>query len=184
MGLGTLIAASVSQLIRPARTNPPIVRPRLRLALKCSALMAVMLVGLVCAGVSVAEPPVDDIVASGSLAHHRLTNDLFHIGDLWMRVSPDTVFHRWLSQGIDHTVTILLTTNPTRFADAKKTRILTGTLMDDTAPNATPVIHILFIEDERTHRASPITFETTDRLIASKFDDYDDAEVSIVIQLK
>ncbi len=147
-------------------------------------LVAAILVGLVYSGAPVAGQPVEDRVASGSLVHHRATNSLFHIGDLWMRVSPDTVFHRWLSQGIDHPVAIILTTNPARFADEKNTRILTGTLVDDTAPNATPVIHILFIEDERTHQVSPVTFETTDRLIASRFDAYDEAEVSIVIQLQ
>ena len=152
--------------------------------MKYSALAAAIFIGLVCSGAPVAGQQAEDIVASDALVHHRLTNDLFHVGDLWIRVPPDTVFHRWLSQGIDRPVAVILTTNPTRFADAKNTRVLTGTLMDDTAPNATPVIHILFIEDMQTHQASPITFETTDRVIASKFDDYDDAEVSIVIQLQ
>jgi len=43
----------------------------------------------------------DVTVASGKLAHHYLTNDLFRIDKLWMQVAPDTLFHRWLSQGIN-----------------------------------------------------------------------------------
>jgi|SRR5665213_3540759 len=155
-----------------------------RVPLRRQARAVAICVGLVCVCAPVTGQPVEHIVASGSLVHHRLTNELFHIGGLWMRVSPDTVFYRWLSQEIDHRATIILTTNPARFADAKRTRVLTGTLMDDTAPEATPVIHILFIEDEQTHQTSPVTFETTDRLIAGTFDDYDDAEVSVVIQLQ
>ena len=43
----------------------------------------------------------------------------FHIDDLWLKVTPDTEFHRWLSQGIDRDVTITLTANADRFADVR-----------------------------------------------------------------
>jgi len=121
---------------------------------------------------------------SGSLAHHRLTDDLFRIDELWMQVTPDTEFHRWLSEGIDKDVAIILTHNPDRFADLKGVRILTGTLIHDTSPNASPIVHEMFLKDPATGAIGAVTFETTDAATAKKFDAYDGVEVSLIIQIK
>jgi mono/diheme cytochrome c family protein len=123
-------------------------------------------------------------MVSGNLEHHLLTNDLFHIDDLWMQVAPNTEFHRWLSQGINRNVTILLVLNADRFADAKGVRILTGHLVHDIAPAASPIVHELFLKDPATGAVSAITFETTDAAIAKAFDFHDDGEVSLIIQIK
>ena len=148
-----------------------------------TAFVVLLAIGC-CPGAVGAAQRTEVTVVSGDLVHHALTNDLFHIGDLWMKVKPDTEFHRWLSQGIDRKVTITLTPNADRFADAKDTRILRGSLMHETAPNATPVVHILFLKDELTGSVGAVTFETADSETATKFDSYDDADVSIVIEIR
>jgi len=74
-------------------------------------------------------------------------------------VPADTEFHRWLSQGIDREVAIILAANVERFADARDVRILTGSLIHGTAPRGTSTIHILFMCDEVTQSVGPITFE-------------------------
>ena len=122
-------------------------------------------------------------IASGEMGHHLLTNDLFHINDLWMRVQPGTEFHRWLSQGVDRRVTISLTTTPERHADAPDTRVLTGVVIHNTAINAMVVTHILYLQDPETRLLSAITFETVNSGTAAKWDNYDNGEVSVVIRL-
>ena len=57
--------------------------------------------------------------------------------------------------------------------------------MHQTAPNARPVVHTLFLKDELTGSLGAVTFQTTDLATAAKFDSYDnDNDVSIVIQIK
>ena len=123
-------------------------------------------------------------LVSGTLTHHALTNDLFHIGDLWMHVIPNTEFHGWLSEGIGREVAIVLTPHADRFADVKGVRILTGTLIHDTQPNAAPIVHVLFLKDLMTGAFSAVTFQTTDLGLVKTFDRFDNAEVSLVIQIK
>jgi mono/diheme cytochrome c family protein len=123
-------------------------------------------------------------IVSGTLAHHRLTNDLFHIGDLWMHVQPNTEFSRWLSQGIDRPVAIILTPHADQFADVTGVRILTGTLIHDTQPTASPIVHELFLKDLTTGAFSAVTFQTTDLGLVNKFERFDNAEVSVIIQIK
>jgi hypothetical protein len=124
-----------------------------------------------------------NVIASGTLEHHALTNDLFRIDDFWMRVTPDTEFHRWLSQGVDHHASITLTTAPERYRDAKDVRILTGTLIHNTAIDAMVVAHILYVQDPETRALSPITFETVVSSTARKWDEFDNGEVSVVIKV-
>lgn len=140
-------------------------------------------------GVGAAQPTAGDadvIVVSGKLAHHRLTDELFHIGDLWMQVVPDTQFHRWLSQGIDRHVVVTLTATPATFADRDRdtARILRGALMHGTSPNTSPIVHIIFLKDELSGSVGAVTFETNDPVIAKKFDAFDDGEVGIIIEIK
>ena len=152
------------------------------------------------AGISThAVAPADVTLAEGKLEHHRISNELFKIDELWLRVAADTEFHRWLSQGINHTVAIALTTNTGRLVDETGARILTGRLMHETAPNPTPMpvdvvgqlppgnlptVHIVFLRDELTGTIGAVTLQTSDRETAAKFDGLDDAHVSIVITLK
>ena len=124
-----------------------------------------------------------NVIASGTLEHHVLTNDLFRIDDFWMRVTPDTEFHRWLSQGVDRRVSITLTTAPERYGDSPNVRILTGTLIHNTAFDAMIVTHILYVQDPETRALSPITFETVDASTARKWDEFDNGEVSVVIKV-
>lgn len=123
-------------------------------------------------------------MVSGTLKRHLLTNDRFHIDGLWMQVAPDTEFHRWLSQGIDRNVAILLVVNADRFADLKGVRILTGHLVHNIAPAGSPIVHELFLKDPATGAVDVITFETTDAAIAKAFDFHDNAEVSLILQIK
>lgn len=161
------------------------------------AVIASVLIGLGAARTSAAED-ADVIVASGTLDGHFLSQALFHIGEFWMRVPPDTEFNRWLSQGIDRKVVIMLTANPARFSDVKNVRILSGILMHGTAPSPTPattdvigrlpegnlaVVHVLFLKDELTGSFGPITFETADLGTATKFEAYNDTLTNIVIQI-
>jgi hypothetical protein len=124
------------------------------------------------------------MIVSGAMAHHRLTDDLFRIDGLWLNVTPGTEFHRWLSLGIDRNVSVILTPHPDRFADVKGVRILTGTMIHNTAPSASPIVHEAFLKDLTTGALSAVTFETTDVAVAKTFDYYDNAEVSIVIEVK
>ena len=143
-----------------------------------AALRALVLVALL------AGARHDVTVASGKLAHHFLTNDLFRIDKLWMQVAPDTLFHRWLSQGINRKVAIVMTATPGTFGDRPNLRILTGTLMHQTAPGTSPIVHMMFLTDEQTGTAGAVTFETDDLATAEKFDAFDDRNVSIVIEIK
>src|SRR5512140_2827670 len=81
----------------------------------------------------------DVVLASGEMEGRFLAESLFHIGEFWMKVQADTEFHRWLTQGIDRKVVITLTSNPERFGDDRNMRILTGTLMHETAPDPTSI---------------------------------------------
>jgi len=123
------------------------------------------------------------LIASGVMDHHRLTNDLFHVNDFWMRVTPDTEFHRWLSQGIDRHVSISLTTTPERYGDSSNVRILTGTLIHNTSIDASLILHVLYVQDPQTRALSPVTFETVDQHTAAKWDNFDNGEVSVVIRV-
>lgn len=162
------------------------------------AVIASVFIGLGATGTLAAED-AEVVVASGTLGGGSLADALFNIGEFWMRVAPDTEFHRWLSQGINRKVVIMLTTNPARFGDAKNVRILGGTLMHETAPNPTPatidvigrlptgnlsIVHILFLKDELTGSLGPITFQTADFETAAKFDAYDDTYINVVIAIK
>ena len=146
------------------------------------SLLLAVLCGAVCTAQTPARPDVT--VASGKLAHHFLTNDLFHIDELWMQVAPDTVFHRWLSQGINDKASIVLTTNPDTFGDRPNIRILTGRLTHEVNPSESPIVHMMFLRDEATGTVGAVTFETDDPVTAQKFDGFDDKDVSIVIELK
>ena len=142
--------------------------------------------------------PSEVILASGKLEGRFLAGSLFHIDEFWIRVSTDTEFNRWLSEGLKHNVVVLLTTNPDRFGDQKNVRILSGTLQHGVAPKPTPtttdvvgrlpegdsgLVHILFLKDELTGSLGAVTFETADRVVASAFDVYDGAHISIVITI-
>jgi hypothetical protein len=116
--------------------------------------------------------------------HHRLTNDLFHIDDLWFRVEPDTAFHRWLSQGVGNQAAITLTDEPGRFADVANVRILTGRLAHQTVPSASPVLHVLFLRDEVTESLGAVTFEAEDPVIAATFDLWAGVEVSVIVEIR
>lgn len=146
------------------------------------ALVIIALCGVVCAAQPVKHRDVT--VASGKLRHHFLTNDLFRIDTLWMQVSPDTLFHRWLSQGINDKASIVLTFTPEKFGDAPNLRILTGKLVHQTAPNTSPIVHMVFLQDPQLGTTGPVTFETDDHALAAKFDAFDDQTVSIVMRVK
>ena len=148
--------------------------------------MRALLLVVVCAGVCAAQTTArraDITVASGKLEHHFLTNDLFHIDKLWIEAASDSLFHRWLSQGINDTVAIILTTDPDQFGDRPNVRIMSGTLVHELAPSTTPIVHVLFLRDEATGTVGSVVFETADPVLAQKFDAYDDQEVSIVIAI-
>jgi hypothetical protein len=162
------------------------------------AVIALMLISLGATGALAAED-AGVIVASGTLDGRFLAKSLFHIGEFWIRVPPDTEFNRWLSQGIDRKVVIRLMTDPARFADVKNVRILSGTLMHGTAPDSTPntedgigrlptgdspVVHLLFLKNELTGGFNAITFETADLETAMRFDAYDNAPINIVIEIQ
>jgi hypothetical protein len=147
--------------------------------------MRALTIAALCASVCSAQAPApgDVVVVSGRLAHHFFTNDLFRIDALWMQVAPDTLFHRWLSQGINGPAAIVLTAAPEKFGDRPDVRILTGKLMHSTAPGQSPIVHTIFLVDEQTGTTGAITFETDDRATALKFEPFDDAMVSIVIEI-
>ena len=141
----------------------------------------------------------DVTIAEGKLKHSGLSNELFRIDGLWIRVTENTEFHGWLSQGIDHRVAFVLTSNTGRLTDEKGTRILTGKLIHETAPTPTsnavdavgqlppgdlPMVHIVFLKDEQTGTIGAVTLQTSDRLTASKFTGFDDVIVSIVIKVE
>jgi hypothetical protein len=123
-------------------------------------------------------------VVHGKLGHHRSTNALFHIGDLWMQVSPGTEFHRWLLRGAGRPATISVTADPADLDDLPNVRILTGRLTHQTAPSLDPVVHILFLRDEVTGALGAVTFETEARIIAAAFDACGDAQIGIVIEIE
>lgn len=124
------------------------------------------------------------VIASGTLVHHALTDDLFHIGTLWIRGTPGTEYYRWLSAGTGHQATLTLAVDPSRFADARNTRILPGTLRHNEAPSAWPIVHVLFFTDDETGAISPLTVETNDEAAARLFGRRDNVVSSLVVQIK
>jgi len=162
-----------------------------------SLATSVLLVSLVASVTLHAAQQPDVTIAAGKLS--RRSSELFRIDELWIRVAEDTEFHRWLSQGIDEQVAIILTTNTARLADESGARILTGRLIHETAPAVTPntvdqvgqlpsgnlpMVHIVFLRDELTGTLGAVTLQTADAVTASKFEGFDDARVSIVIRIK
>lgn len=101
-----------------------------------------------------------------------------------MRVEPHTAFHRWIVQGAGNRAAIALTDDAARFADVPDVRILTGRLMHQTAPSASPVLHMLFLKDDVTGSLGAVTFETKDPVIAQTFDRWADVNVSIIIEIR
>jgi hypothetical protein len=155
------------------------------------------------AGVGATRAAADEhpevVLASGTLESHFLAGSLFHIGEFWIRVSADTEFNHWLSEGLKHNVVVLLTTNPDRFGDQKNVRILSGTLKHEISPKPTPIttnvvgrlpegdsgfVHVLFLKDEQTGSLGAVTFETADRVVSSAFDVYDGVHISVVIAIE
>jgi hypothetical protein len=152
------------------------------LAARLVVLAAVATLGVVVSAQAPA-PPAEVVVVQGKLVHYRLTNDLFHIDKLWMRVEPGTQFHRWLSDADGHRVTVLVTPDPDRFGDDASVRILTGHLNHGTSPQAgSSVMHVLVLRDSVTDTLGPVTFQTEDPVTARAFDAFDDRTVSIVIR--
>jgi hypothetical protein len=47
-------------------------------------------IAALCSGFGAAQAPRPDVVVSGKIAHHFLTNDLFRIDTVWMQVAPDS----------------------------------------------------------------------------------------------
>ena len=157
----------------------------------------VLLVSLIVGVTTHAAQRPDVTIAAGKLS--RRSSELFRIDELWIRVAEDTEFHRWLSQGIDEEVAIVITANTARLADEPGARILTGQLIHETAPAVTPntvdqvgqlpsgnlpMVHIVFLRDDVTGTLGAVTLQTADAVTASKFDGFDDARVSIVIRIK
>lgn len=143
--------------------------------------------------------PAEVVVASGTMDGRFLADALFHIGEFWMHVRPDTEFHRWMSQGLDRTVVIMVTNDTRRFADVRNVRILSGTLIRNMADAITPAVenvvgrlpegdmafvHELFLRDELSGILGPVTFETCDRVTASKFEAYVGKHIDMIIQIK
>ena len=146
-----------------------------------------------------AAEPKDAVLASGKLESRLLAGSLFHIDEFWIRVAADTEFNRWLSQGLNHNAVVMLTSNADRFGDQKNMRILTGRLNHETAAKLTPtttdvvgrlprgdsgLVHTMFIKDELTGSLGAATFETADLVVASAFDKYEGAHVSVVIAIE
>ena len=140
----------------------------------------------------------DVIVASGTLDGRFLAGALFHIDEFWMRVNTNTEFNRWLSGGLTRKVVVRLTTDPDRFGDRTHTRILSGTLHHETAPQPTPtstnvvgrlprgdsgLVHVLFLTDDTTGSLGAVTFETADLATAAAFGVYDGVPVSVIISI-
>jgi mono/diheme cytochrome c family protein len=122
-------------------------------------------------------------IASGPIEHHVLTGDVFRIEKIWMRVAPNTQYHRWLSSGTGSRSTLVLTSDPRRFGDRHNVRILTGRLICNTAPSEMPIVHEFFLTDDATGAFSPVTFETEDGATAAKFEQWNNAVVSLVIEI-
>jgi hypothetical protein len=123
----------------------------------------------------------DIVVANDDLAHHALTNELFHIDSLWIQTQPGSEFYRWLLGESGKPMALVLTSNPGHFGDRRHARILTGTLVHSTGPSEPPIVHVLVLVDPKLGVVSPITLETDDPAVAAKFDEFDNAEVSIVL---
>jgi len=143
--------------------------------------------------------PVEVVVASGTMNGRFLARALFHIGEFWMQVPPNTEFNRWLSQGLDRNVVIMLSNDTSRFSDVVNVRILSGTLVRNISAAVTPAtedvmgrlpegdmayVHELFLKDEPTGILGAVTFETADRLTASKFEDYVGKPVNVIIRIE
>ena len=143
----------------------------------------------------------DAVVASGRLDGRLLAASLFHIDEFWMQVASGTDFHRWLSQGLGRSVVVRLAADTARFGDEKNVRILSGTLVHETAPKPTSItsdvvgrlpegdsglVHVFFVRDEiaGSGTLSAVTFETADLATVSKFAAYEGGRVNIVIEIR
>ena len=159
------------------------------------ALAGVIAIGAGTAVASAAKEP-EVVVASGKMDGRFRTDSLFHIDEFWMQVNSGTEFHRWLSRGLHKKVVVSLTTSADELNDEKDTRILTGTLIHQTAPREGPgagarlphgdsgLAHILYLQDDLSGSLGAVTFETADRLTAQKFDVYDGKRVTVIIRIK
>jgi hypothetical protein len=142
----------------------------------------------------------DAVVASGTLDGRFLAASLFHIDEFWMQVASGTDFHRWLSEGLGRPVVVRLAADTARFGDEKNVRILSGTLVHETAPKPTSItsdvvgrlpegdsglVHVFFVRDEiaGSGTLSAVTFETADLATVSKFAAYEGGRVNIVIEI-
>lgn len=147
-----------------------------------------------------ADKAADAVVASGTLGGRFLAASLFHIDEFWMQVASGTDFHRWLSQGLGRSVVVRLAADSTQFGDEKNARILSGTLVHETAPKPTSItsdvvgrlpegdsglVHVFFVRDEiaASVTLSSVTFETADLATVSKFAAYEGGRVNIIIEI-
>jgi hypothetical protein len=126
----------------------------------------------------------DAVIVIGPLAHHRLSNDLFHIDGPWMRVEPGTVFHRWMLSGAGPTAAIGVTLDPDRFADLPNVRTMTGRLIHQTVPSASPIVHAFLMPDPQSGLIGAVTFQTKDRLVAEPLEAWTGIDVNLVIEIR
>jgi len=122
-------------------------------------------------------------LACGRLVQDHRTDNLFHVGELWLHAPRGSVFHRWLLQAADGQVTVTLTSRPDAYGDDPNVKIVTGTLQHNTAPAGTETIHIVFMRDDVTGVLGPVTLETTAFSVASRVDRFTGQPVSIVIRI-
>ena len=176
------------------------IAPMKRIAVQLG-VMAVLVSVSVAGGARLeADRSADAVVASGKLDGRFLAASLFHIDEFWMQVARGTDFHRWLSQGLGRQVVIRLTADGTRIDDEKRMRILTGTLVHETAPKPTSIttdlvgrlpegdsgfVHVFFVRDEIAGSVtlSAVTFETADLATVTKFAAYEGGRINIVIEI-
>lgn len=163
------------------------------------AIVASMFLGA-CAARFRADKATDAVVASGTLDGRFLAASLFHIDEFWMRVAAGTDFHRWLSQGLGHPVVIRMAADTRRLGDEKNSRVVSGTLVHETAPKPTSIttdvvgrlpegdsgfVHVFFVTDviAGSGTLGAVTFETADLATVSKFAAYEGGRVNIVIEI-
>lgn len=167
------------------------VRRRLRQV----AVAGAIVIGAGAAVASAAKEP-EIVVASGKMDGRFLADSLFHIDEFWMQVNSGTEFHRWLSRGLHKKVVVSLIASAAALTDEKNMRILTGTLIHQTAPREGPgtggrlpkgdsgLVHVLFLQDDLSGSLGAVTFETADRATVEKFDVYDGKRITIIIRIK
>ena len=124
------------------------------------------------------------VIASGKLGHGGLNDELFRVGNVWIRIEPGTESYRWLSAGIGREARLTLARDASRFADRRNTRILPGTLFHTEVPSEWPMTHILFFKDDGTGALGPLTIQTEDEGIAGLFGDQENFASSLVVQIR